>query len=225
MLALITARGGSKGFPGKNITNLAGKPLIAWTIEAAQTSETVDRLILSTDAPKIASVAQSWGCEVPFYRPPDLATDTAPSLDVIHHAMSWLEEHDHAYDYLVLLQPTSPLRIAEDIDACVRLAHETQTPLVLSVTESGLHPYLLHWRAVDGTLAPLLERSLAADRRQDAPVAYAINGAVYVARWEPLKKINNFLNIEALSYVMPRERSIDIDDALDVAIAETLKTN
>src|SRR5262245_25182815 len=118
VLGLITARGGSKGVPRKNVRPLGGKPLLAWTIEAARNAPVIDRLILSSDDAEIIEVARAWGCEVPFVRPPELATDTADSVEVVRHALSTLGED---YDYVVLLQPTSPLRTGEDIENCVRL--------------------------------------------------------------------------------------------------------
>jgi N-acylneuraminate cytidylyltransferase len=221
VLALLAARGGSKGLPGKNILDFAGSPLIHWSIRAAQGSAYVDRIVLTTDDPAIAEVAKAGGCEVPFMRPPELATDSARSIDAIHHAMDWLSAAGDHFDYLVLLQPTSPLRIAEDIDACVRECHDTGATTVISLCESPKSPYWMFRRTEEGGLAPIMGEINAA-RRQELPTAYVPNGAVYVARWEKLRAIESFIAPDMRGITMPTERSIDIDTKLDMFIAEAL---
>lgn len=217
VLALILARGGSKGIPGKNIVNLAGKPLIAWTIEAARACETIDSIVLSTDDPAIAEVASRFGCEVPFIRPSELATNKSSSMDAVFHAL----EHLPSYDIVLLLQPTSPMRTSVDIEMCLKLL--TIAPAVVSVRPSEDHPYLIFEIADGGVLKPYAtppnSQSL---RRQDLPGAWCLNGAIYGAETGWLKTQRNFVSSETIAYQMPKERSIDIDTPADLSAAEEL---
>lgn len=211
ILAVIPARGGSKGVPRKNIRDLAGKPLIAWTIEAGKQSTFIDRLILTSEDPEIIEVAKQFGCEVPFVRPMALAADSTPGIDPILHAL----EQCKGYDYVVLLQPTSPLRTAADIDAAIELMLEKNADFCVSVTEPEASPYWMYNLDDEGKLKPLLEQEKFAVRRQDLPKAFALNGAVYIARTDKLKETKSFLTDKTVAYVMPRERSFDIDTEID----------
>ena len=215
VLAVIPARGGSKGIPRKNITEVAGKPLIAWTIEAAKKSQFIDRLILSSEDDEIIAVAKQWGCEVPFRRPNELARDDTPGIDPVIHAIDRLP----GYDYIVLLQPTSPLRITEDIDQCISLCFEKKTNSCVSVSEPDKSPYWMYSINPQGVLEPLLPQEKLPLRRQECPAVYALNGAVYVAdsRWLLQKK--SLVSGETLAYVMPKERAIDIDNKADLLYA------
>jgi N-acylneuraminate cytidylyltransferase len=216
ILGVIPARGGSKGVPGKNIRMVAGKPLLAWTILAAQASKYLDRIILSSDAAEIIKVAKDWQLEVPFVRPANLALDTTPGIDPVLHALDELP----GFDYVVLLQPTSPLRTADDIDRCIECCLESDAPGCVSVTEPDKSPYLMYTQ-VGKTLRPLLAGDLYA-RRQDMPRVLALNGAVYVAAIAVLRETRAFVGAETVGYEMPKERSIDIDELLDFQIVETL---
>ena len=216
VLAIIPARGGSKGVPRKNIRDLAGKPLIAWTIEAAKASQYIDRLVLSSDDAEIIGVAQAHGCEAPFVRPAELARDETPGIDPILHALQALP----GYDYVVLLQPTSPLRTGEDIDGCIARCEEKNAPACVSVTEPDHHPQWMYTLDDRETLQPISGQR--AVRRQDLPEVYALNGAVYVARTEWLFETRNFLSESTQGYVMPSRRSLDIDTEQDLAIAACL---
>lgn len=218
VLALITARVGSKGLPGKNIRPLAGKPLIAWTIAAAKASRLVDRTVLSTDDDAIAAVAAAAGCEAPFRRPAELAGDETPSEPVALDALARLNEK---FDYLVLLQPTSPLRLAEDIDGAIALCHAKKARLCVSVVESAKPPFWSCAMDEDGRLRRLLPAGGAA-RRQDLPRTFAPNGAVFVARVDGFGLTPGFRFDDAIGYVMPPERSVDIDTLLDFRLAELL---
>jgi CMP-N,N'-diacetyllegionaminic acid synthase len=206
VLALITARGGSKGLPGKNLRPVQGRPLIDFTIAAARAAACVDRVVLSTDDDEIARVGQACGCEVPFRRPAALGSDTATSMDVVLHALDQLSHHD----IVVLLQPTSPAREAGDIDATVQRLLAAQAPACVSVCAANESPYWMFSLGEHARLKPLLD-SPAATRRQDLPPVYVLNGAVYAARTDALKRIGSFLGPETVAHVMPRERSIDID--------------
>jgi N-acylneuraminate cytidylyltransferase len=219
VLAVIPARGGSRRLPGKHLLALGGRPLLAWTLDAARGSRLLDRAVLSTEDPRLADAARALGAEVPFLRPAELATDHASSICVVEHALAALEQR---YDWIVLLQPTSPLRDARDIDACLRLVHEAGANACVSVSEPDRSPYLCYRLDGAGRLQPLLARAHAHMRTQDLPPAVAPNGAIYVARVPWFLEHRSFLAPETLAYLMPRERSCDIDSALDLRIADAL---
>ena len=219
VLALIPARGGSKGVPYKNIREVGGKPLIAWTIEAAKASRYIDRIVLSSDDLAIIEVARKWNCEVPFIRPKELANDKADSIQVVRHAIGALSEH---YDYLVLLQPTSPMRTAEDIDAAIECCAQSGALSCVSVCEPDKSPYWMLKLDKDGFGQPLFAADQIPDRRQDAPPVVAFNGAVYVARTDDLTNGGTFYTKRMAAYSMPKERSFDIDTELDIKIVDFL---
>lgn len=218
VLAVITARGGSKGIPRKNIQIVGGQPLIAWTITAAKRSRHLDRTILSSDDAEIISVARQSGCDVPFTRPAELARDETPGVDPVLHALSAIAE---SYDYVVLLQPTSPLRTAQDIDECIVRCLALKAPSCVSVSEPDKSPYWMYTLDADGRMRPLITAN-AASRRQDLPMVYAVNGAVYVADCKWLEHMRTFVTNETVAYLMPRERSLDIDTDLDLRYCELL---
>jgi CMP-N,N'-diacetyllegionaminic acid synthase len=226
IIGLITARGGSKAIPGKNIKLLAGKPMIAWTIEAALKSDRLSRLILSTDDEEIAQVAREWGAEVPFMRPPELAQDDSPHIATVEHAIHWLAEHENVYpDYIMLLQPTSPLRTAEDIDAAIQIAEFHNATAVTSVCETHDHPYLSMRLSEDGTLAGFVASEIDYLRRQDLPPAYALNGAIRLNRRESLLRDQAFLPQGTYAYIIPPSRSLDIDTPWDFYLADLILKN
>lgn len=211
VLALITARGGSKGLPRKNILLAAGKPLLAWTVDAAISAKCVDRVVLSSDDHEIMDAARSAGCDVPFCRPAHLASDVATSIDVVLHALDQLP----GFEYVVLLQPTSPLRTAEDIDAAFGLMIESGAPSCVSVCDVDQSPYWMY-RVVEGNkLQRLLSDVDRVTRRQDLPPIYTLNGAIYIAQIDWLRANKSFLGVETVAYLMPKERSLDIDTAQD----------
>lgn len=219
VLAIIPARGGSKGIPGKNIIDLAGKPLIAWTIEAAKKSKYIDRLILSSDDDEIIRIATQWGCDVPFTRPDYLAKDDTPGVEPVLHALSMLP----IFDYIVLLQPTSPLRRTEDIDGCIEQCINRQADCCVSVTEPDKSPFWMYYINSKGVLEPVVSiDNEVAVRRQDLPVVYALNGAVYVARCEWLLTNKSFLTKETIGYPMTKQHSIDIDSWKDLQLAKLI---
>ena len=223
VIGLITARGGSKSMPRKNILPLAGKPLIAWTIEAARSSRFLSRVLLSTDDPEIAEVAASWGAEIPFMRPVELAGDTTPHVLVVEHAIRWLEEAEGSRpEYVLMLQPTSPLRTAEDIDGVITFAREREAIAVVSVSPMDRHPYLSKRILADGTLAEFVTSDIAYLRRQDLPPAYALNGALYLNRSESLLRDHTFVPPGTLAYVIPSERSLDVDTPWDFHLVEMI---
>lgn len=217
VLALITARGGSKGLPGKNIRPAAGRPLIEYSIAAARAAVTVDKVVLSTDVEEIAEVARRAGCEVPFLRPAALATDNATSIDVVLHALDQVTPHD----IVVLLQPTSPARSPADIDLTVApLA--AGAPACVSVCAAAQSPYWMYRLDGQHRLQPLLGDGPTVTRRQDLPPVYVLNGAVYAARTGWLRRQRSFVSAETVAHVMPPERSIDIDTLDDFEMFERL---
>lgn len=217
VLAIITARGGSKGVPRKNIRLLGGKPLIAYTIEAAQSAKCVDRVILSTDDAEIADVAARHGCEIPFMRAPSLATDTAPSSEVVLDALARCP----GCDYFVLLQPTSPLRTAADIDACAELCLTAGAPACVSVAEVRESPFWMYRVSEKRALSPIMP-PVTATRRQDLETIYALNGAVYFAASDWYIQNKTFLGPSTVAHVMPAERSVDLDTEADFAYLTSL---
>ena len=219
ILAVIPARGGSKAIKNKNITELAGRPLLQWTIEAAEKSRYIDRFVLSSDDPQIQIVAESLGCEVPFTRAAHLATDEASTIDVLLDAL----ERVNGFDVVVLLQPTSPFRTAKDIDSCLELMIRHGAPAAVSLCAVQDHPALVFKFQNDEKITPFLSippnQSL---RRQDLPAAFKLNGAVYIANIPWLIKNRTFTATESVGYIMPDSRSIDIDDAQDLSLARQL---
>jgi N-acylneuraminate cytidylyltransferase len=212
ILALIPARGGSKGLPGKNILPIGGRPLIDWTIAAARGSRYLDRVVLSSDDEAIMSTARRCGCDVPFARPAELATDTTPMIDVVLHALEALP----GYELVVLLQPTSPLRTSADIDAACEAIERSDAPACVSVSPVEQSPYWMYRLTSEQRMVPLIDTGSQATRRQDLPEVYALNGAVYVARGEWLRKHRTFVTPETVAHVLPRDRAIDIDTAADL---------
>jgi len=223
IVGLVTARGGSKSIPRKNVLPLGGKLLIAWTIEAALGSRGLDQLIVSTDDEEIASVARAYGATVPFMRPAELAQDDSPHIDVVRHAIDWLATHGPSEpEYVLTLQPTSPLRTSEDIDAAIAIALDRDAPAVVSVSMAETHPFLAKRILDDGTLEDLVPTGGGYLRRQVLPPAYALNGAIYLNRSPLLLKEGTFLPRGTVAYVMPPERSLDIDTDWDFHLASLI---
>ena len=220
VLAIIPARGGSKGVPRKNICDVAGKPLIAWTIEEAKKSVYIDRLVVSTDDQKIADIAVQWGGDVPFMRPAELARDDTPGIAPVIHMLTTIQPE---FDLVVLLQPTSPLRTVEDIDGAIALIVARNAKACVSVVEPDKSPYWMYSLNSSGELLPLLSGDYAC--RQDIPIVYALNGAVYVAESKWLVSAQTFVTDETVAYIMPKERSIDIDTNIDLMLANELLNN
>jgi CMP-N,N'-diacetyllegionaminic acid synthase len=215
--ALITARGGSKGIPRKNIKLLGGKPLIIWTIEAALGSTMLSDVVVSTDDPEIADIALRAGAQVPFMRPSELAQDQTPGIDPVLHALDQLPH----YDSVLLLQPTSPLRTSADIDGCMNMIAEKKSLSVVSVSEADTHPYWIYRLNTDQTMARFVNAAPIA-RRQDLPLAFALNGAMYFAQSNWLRRSRSLVAEETQAYVMSRENSVDLDTPLDWKYAEFL---
>lgn len=230
IVCIITARGGSKSIPRKNVLPLGGKPVIAWSIEAALQSPSVSRVIVSTDDEEIAEVSRDWGAEVPFMRPAELAGDDTPHLAVMFHAIRWLESDQGTLpEFILLLQPTSPLRTSEDIEAAVRIAVEQNADSVLGVTELASHPYQARRTADDGTLTEFIANSPAPGtsktRRQEFPTAYRINGSIYLTRTEVLRDQHTFEPPRTFPYVLPSHRSWELDEPWELYVANLIMEN
>jgi len=221
VLALIPARGGSKGVPGKNIHLVGGRPLLAWTVAAARASAYVDNVVLSSDDPAIMQAARDAGCDVPFQREAALATDSAASIDVVLDALDRLAD----CDVVVLLQPTSPLRTAADIDGVLERMHAAGAPACVSVREAQDHPYWTFRIGDDGALASFVPQSGGVTRRQDLPAAWCLNGAVYAARPDWLRANRSFLGPGTVGFAMPAERSLDIDSWQDLEQVKAIMDN
>ena len=228
ILGVITARGGSKGIPGKNIKLLAGKPLIVYTIEAAQKSGIFDRIILSTDDEAIADVCQKHGVEVPFMRPKELAEDSTPHLPVMQHAVQWMQDSaQYKADYVGILQPTAPLRVAKHLIEAKELFEETKADSVVSMVEIPKH-YSPYWAVkVEergmGTLLlsgePIKNRI---PRRQNLPPAYINNGIIYIFRADLLNSdAPNFYGDNVAVYIMDEKFSVNIDEPRDWELVES----
>ncbi len=210
VLGVIPARGGSKGVPGKNLRMVQGKPLVAWTILAAQGSHFLDRVILSSDDDAIINTAREWGCETPFVRPTELATDEATTVDVVLDALNRCP----GFDWVVVLQPTSPLRVAADIDGALERCFELDAPACVSVCQTDQSPYWMF--SIDkGYLHRVLDVP-EITRRQDLPTSYVLNGAVYVSKTAELLRTRSFTPASVVAYEMPTSRSLDIDTEQDL---------
>jgi len=222
ILGLIPARGGSKSLPRKNIRPLLGKPLIAWTIEQALVSKYLDRVVVSTDDEKVANISKKYGAEGPFMRPKELATDEAKGIDVVLHAIDWIEKSGNSYDLIMLLQPTSPLRTSEDIDKAIKLLFSKKAQAVVSVCEAEHHPYWSNILPENGCMRDFIKTENMNKNRQELPVFYRLNGAIYLACWDYLKNERSFFGKNTFAYIMPKERSIDIDNEVDFELARIL---
>lgn len=220
ILALIPARGGSKGIPGKNIKEFNGHPLIAYTVAAARGSRYVDTVVATTDSPEIASVAKAYGAEAPFLRPPELAQDESKTIDAVMHAVDAMDSLDRAHDIVVLLQPTSPLRRSKEIDEAIETFFSHGRLGLASVSEASENPVLTRRIDKSGVMHPILSVP-STIRRQDMPKFWHVDGAVYINRTDELTPETS-LNDNPIAYVMPSLRSSDIDDIEDFLRAEKI---
>lgn len=220
MIAIIPARGGSKGLPGKNIRPLQGKPLIAYTIECALNSKYIDHVVVSTDSQEIADISLQYGAEVPFLRPDYLATDTAMAVDNYLYFIDKLSDLYHSpVNDIVVLQPTSPLRLPEDIDAAIEMYTGKHADSVISYTPEA-HPVTWHkYLDEEGRFIPIWDETI--DNRQVLRTSYYPNGAIYVFSAKLLKE-RRYTSENSYAYIMPRNRSVDIDYLEDFQYVEFL---
>lgn len=222
ILAIIPARGGSKGIPKKNIKILGDKPLIGWSIDAAKKSNLIDKIIVSSDHLEIIEESKKQGAETPFIRPKELASDTASTKDVLLHAINFYKKQKTDFDYIVLLQPTSPFRKDGDIDnMIVEAINNESTDMVVSVKETSSNPYYVIFEEdKEGYLKKSKDGNYS--RRQDCPIVYEYNGSVYVIKISSLLKQNTMNFNKITKYTMSEQYSVDIDTPFDWKLAEFL---
>lgn len=216
IIAFIPARGGSKGIKNKNILEIHGKPLIAYTIEAAKESVYIDDIVVSTDSEQIKSIAEEYGAWLPFLRPSELAEDETSTLDVVLHTIATLKAQGYTYDILLLLQPTSPLRTGQDIDGALDVFVRNKYQPVAAVSKVSDHPLLMRKVKENGKMEKILSVQSSV-RRQDMPVYYKINGSIYINLVTDLSQNTSF-NDNPIPYIMADNHAIDIDDELDIAV-------
>jgi N-acylneuraminate cytidylyltransferase/CMP-N,N'-diacetyllegionaminic acid synthase len=224
VLFLIVGRGGSKGLAGKNLRTIAGMSLIGYKAVSARKSAHCTRLVVSSDSPEIQAEAKRWGAEALFTRPAELATDTASSDDVVLHATHWIEEHERrSYDAIMLLEPSSPFARADHYDAAVELFVARDADLVVGVRETDVATAFVGPMSADGSIAPIIERISARNdlRRQEQPREVTMNGALYLIRWETLRRHRKIYSTPERSYglLIDRLHSIEIESHIDLAFA------
>lgn len=226
-IAIIPARGGSKRLPRKNLLEFGGKPLIAWTIEAALHCPFIDEVMVTTDDAEIAAVAKEYGANVPFLRPAELASDNATSFDVTRHAVDFYRtELDKEFDFVVLLQPTSPLRSSNDIERAIELCVQKTADAIISVCEVDHSPLWMNTLPEDCNMVGFLQSELKNKRSQDLATFYRLNGAIYICNVKVLLDKKTFFTEEAIyAYPMTIEHSVDIDTQIDFLTARAILQN
>lgn len=224
ILAVIPARGGSKTIPRKNVIPFAGKPLIYYTIRSALESKRIDRVIVSTDDEEIAKISKKYGAEV-IKRPKTLATDSAPMVPVIQHAVKKLEKEGYNPDVITILQPTSPLRDSGDIDRALKMFTKSKSESMAGVCEAEKSPYWMYKIGKNGSLEALIKTRKKYTRRQDLPKVYRLNGAFYAVKREILMNKNTIYTRTTKPFFMSQLKSIDIDTKMDLKIAEIFLKN
>lgn len=227
VLAIIPARSGSKRLPRKNLASLAGKPLIAWSIESAIASSHIDEVMVSTDDTEIASISRENGANVPFIRPAELATDTTATADVIEHAIRFYEKQlRKVFDVIVLLQPTSPLRNSKHIDSALKFFYLKKACAVVSVCETEHSPLWTNILPDNLSMSGFLRRDIINRRSQDIDTYYRLNGAIYICKTDHfLEHHTFFIPDNIFAYIMPPEVSVDVDNIIDLKLCEFLLTN
>jgi CMP-N,N'-diacetyllegionaminic acid synthase len=224
VLGIVTARGGSKGIPRKNIAPLLGKPLLAYTAEAALASKRLTRIILSTEDEEIAGVGRAWGLDVPFMRPMELASDETPTIPVIQDVVRKLEAIGEYYDAIFTLQPTTPLRRGEDIDGAIELLDRSGADSVISFVEVGeKHPARMKFITAEGrVIDPPFAEQFEGQRRQELPTLYLREGSIYLTRRAVLMQQYSLKGGDCRAWIVPQERACNIDTPFDLFLAEQL---
>lgn len=226
VLVIIPARGGSKGLPGKNIRELCGMPLIAWPINAALKSKFVDKIVVTTDDELIAQIARNEGAEVPFLRPSEFAKDESPSSDAILHALNFCEKNDK-YDYLILLEPTSPLTESKDIDEALEILNESNYLSIVGVADTeDSHPEFCVEIQDENRITPYQKDGFEPPkRRQDLSSVYSFDGSLYISDVEAYKKNKTFYHDSTLGYLSEPWKKFEIDTLIDFLVVETIMKN
>ena len=221
-IAIIPARSGSKGIPDKNIKALYGKPLIAWSIEAALKSKMYDTVMVSTDSERYADIARGFGAEVPFLRSSENSSDTSSSWDAVREVIQGYKEHGHKFDTFTLLQPTSPLRNADDIKGSFAQMLDKDARTIVSLCETEDSPYTCNTLPESMSMQDFFIEEYKNTRRQDLPKCYRLNGAIYLSKVEEFLKDGDIYANDCYAYIMDGTRSVDIDTDLDFKIAQLL---
>jgi len=223
VLAIIPARGGSKGLPGKNIRPLLGKPLIGWSIEQAFASRYIDEVVVSSDCPEIIEISRKFGANVPFKRPAKLASDNSTTIDVLIHCLDWFEENNKSFDILVLLEPTSPIREVSDIDNSLRILISKEQGSVVSVCKTeGQNPAFCFKKNDDSKINPYLEIQPTNLRRQEIELVYFLDGTIYSSFTSSLRNQKSFYHDCTFGFEVPKWKSLEIDDIVDFSMVESV---
>ena len=224
VLAVVPARGKSKGIPRKNIAPLRSRPLLAYTAMAALAARHISRVILSTDDEEIAEVGRKWGLEVPFMRPARLAKDDTPTIPVLQHAVESLESQGEHFDAVLTLQPTTPFRLASDIDGAIELLARTNADSVVSFVDVGEHhPARMKWIDEDRrVIDPPFAEQVEGQRRQELRPIYLREGSIYLTRRDVLMKDSSIKGRDCRAWLIPQERTCNIDTPFDLFLAEQM---
>ena len=226
ILGLILARSGSKGIKQKNISKLCGKPLIAWTINSALKSKRLTDVILSTDSTTIAKIGKKFGADVPFIGPLKFSKDKSPSIDAIEHAIKWLRKKGKNYEFVVLLEPTSPLRDHNDIDLAINKIIKLKAQSLVSVSKAvALHPAYLYKKTKAEKIKPFKTYKKKYIRKQDIEPVYFMEGTIYISKVSTLLKKKTFCHKNTLMYEVPKWKSFEIDDSLDLILVRAIIQN
>lgn len=220
IVAIIPARGGSKGIKNKNIRIINNKPLVAYSIESALKCKYIDYTLVSTDSKEIAEISKSYGAQVPFLRPKEIATDSSKTIDVLVHAMNFLANSGNYFDYVMLLQPTQPIRAEEELEKTIEIVVDRRLPSLVSICEVEETPILMRTIDTNKKLKRVLNINSTV-RRQDFPKFYKVNGSIYINKIEDLN-LNTSLNDNEYGYIMPKNHSVDIDTEDDLKLAEKI---
>ena len=226
LLTIITARGGSKGLPKKNIKVLHNKPLIKWTIDAALNSRYIDKLIVSTDCPEIRKISIDSGAEVPFLRPPEFATDTSKQEDAILHAMRWVKENEKQYDYVMVLVPTTPLRPAKEIDdVTMEFFLNPDAKAIFTVRECEHSPIQSNTLPKSKSMSGFVPEQYKLKNRQELPTYYQLSGSVCISDWSWFERHQTFLTDKTYAFITSAKNGLDIDCLADFLLAEVYLDN
>jgi len=223
VLAIVPARGGSKGLPGKNVRPLCGRPLICWTIDTALACKEINAVVVSTDDEQIAAVAAAAGAEIPFLRPSRLADDMATSIDVVIHALDFLESNGRIFDIVLLLEPTSPLREVSDIQLALRCMSDSGASAIVSVCRAeSVHPAFMFRTTSRGRLKPFMFTSTRGLRRQEIEPLFYLEGTLYASTVEAIRKHRSFYHEDTIAYEVAKWKAIEIDDIDDFCMVEAI---
>jgi N-acylneuraminate cytidylyltransferase/CMP-N,N'-diacetyllegionaminic acid synthase len=223
-LAIIPARGGSKGLPGKNIKELCGKPLIAWSIESALNSKYIDEVMVTTDNQNIAEISKQYGANVPFLRPEELASDTATTFDAVKHTIEFYKnELNKEFDYIVLLEPTSPLRESYDIDNAIEILFNSKADSIVGISKTeDQNPAFLVLKDENGYILGYENKNMKVFRRQDIKDVYFFEGTIYISKTDVLLREKTFYRKNTIGYEVPKYKSLEIDDIYDFVMVEAI---